>query len=147
LEIRQGSEDWATEYERTAALVRKPAGTREDLGQWSDGWEWGTKWAIEGVLLSSRGRFAVLISRASSGPSPGLTGTSVELLGFSALPGKWLRTELGGANALTVQVIADQSTAAATWWRVKGDDPERANADTYSEMIELNGTKLTHSPL
>jgi hypothetical protein len=145
--IVQGREDWAKEYQRTAALVRKPAGTREELGDWSDGWEWGTKWAIAGVLQGARGRFAVLVSRASYGPSPGLSGTSVELTAHAGVPNAWPPAQLGSASALTVEVAADERSATLTWTRAKGNDFDSTDSETQTEQIELKGTTVTRRAL
>jgi hypothetical protein len=145
--IVQGHEDWAKEYQRTAALVRKPTGTREPIGEWSDGWEWGTKWAIAGVLQGSRGRFALLVSRASYGPSPGLSGTSVELTAHAGVLNAWPPAQLGSASALTVEVATDERSATLTWTRAKGNDFDSTDSETQTELIELKGTAVSRRAL
>lgn len=146
--IRHGPhDDGFTEYERHGTLTLKPAGTREDLGDWTDGWEWGTQYNIVGVLRGPRRTFGLLLSRSSSGPSPGLTATSMELTGMTLKAGAWDRTAISGGNALSAEVAPGDKSATLTWKRTREGDPNGEHYDTEIDRVTFNGTDFVTTKL
>jgi hypothetical protein len=135
------------EYQREGSLVRKPAGTREVLSSWSDGWEWGTRWQIAGTLTGPRGAFALLVTRTSFGPAPDLSATSIALFGFLLQSGGWQRIALGGANLLEIDVASDHESALVTFTVGKDNDPDPAHGEVSTERIHLDGADIASERL
>jgi hypothetical protein len=108
----EARESGFVEKQREARLVwtAGAAPVTDVIATWTDGWEWGSSLEIAGVLVAPSGEGALLLSRTSSGPSPGIAAYSAALTGYTRVAGAWKELASWSANKLDVTVAGQVTT-------------------------------------
>jgi hypothetical protein len=127
--------DW-TESRMHGTLVAKPGGVVADLGNWSNGWEWGSSWKFDGWLVAPTGERAVVVEADEHEVQ--MTGAHVAA--FVVGPTPWQELTIASGSSVDIEVSADHRRATLTAHDV--DDLSGSDRVTTA-VVHFDGTSIT----
>jgi hypothetical protein len=104
------AQGFVTTRMRAELILVGAAGTviaRELLEEWEDGWEWGTRWHIAGLLVDADGRAAAALVREESAEGPGIDSRRAEVRAVAVAGAGFAVLWTGDANQVSVQADGD----------------------------------------
>ncbi len=129
-----------TERTMSATLTAVKSGKAVDLGNWSDGWEWGNRIKSPGTL-STPGGPVVLVLQESYGEGPGLDSQNATATAYSPnLDAVWSVQ----ANAIVLRIDGNQLYVKTK--TVIGGDPENEDIDVDEFAMTWQDGKLMRNP-
>lgn len=111
------------EKQRLARLVWRPPGkpaVHTELGDWTDGWEWGSSVTLAGVLVAPSGDGVALVIKSSYGVGPGIGAVGEVAAAYEWANNAW--TETASVAAGTIEVTVSTNGTLATVSGCESDD-------------------------
>lgn len=139
-------------HERRATLVATASEISFDLGDWSDGWEWGTQVELDGYLDGPHGTRALLVMMTSDAEGPDVgQPAGGKVAGYVFSGRMWAMTSPLRGPVKRIEIAPDHKSATLT--RELPHDPSTPRtsdvvpyvADEVTSTLRFDGAELVEA--